>query len=308
MANCDSGSTENPDRATLPTFLDFFAGAGLVRVGLEPTWKCLWANDIDPRKENVYAANFGLEHFLLKDVSKVELDEIPRPSDMAWASFPCQDLSLAGWQRGMSAERSGTFWAFWRVIRDLFDQGERPPLIVIENVPGMLSGDSFSGLCESLAALDLQFGALVIDARHFLPQSRQRVFVVAVDSQVSTADLQDPCPHSSPWFTSALFRAVNDLPSELRQLWRWWRIPPATNIQASLVVDLIDDIPVGVDWNDRAETDRLLGMMTDVNLAKIRDAQESEGTSVGFLYKRMRNGIQRAEVLKISRRLSSFHS
>jgi len=68
----------------------------------------------------------------------------------------------------MSAERSGTFWAFWRLIRDLFDQGERPHVVVIENVAGLLNSNDFDGLCESLAALDFQFGALVMDARYFL--------------------------------------------------------------------------------------------------------------------------------------------
>jgi hypothetical protein len=42
-----------------PTFLEFFAGAGLVRHGLLPTWRCVWANDIDPSKERIYTANFG---------------------------------------------------------------------------------------------------------------------------------------------------------------------------------------------------------------------------------------------------------
>src|SRR5579859_8204216 len=155
-------------------FYDFFAGAGLVNLGLKASWTCAWANDIDPKKADVYRANFGAGRFQLGDVAYVRPASLPPGVDMAWASFPCQDLSLAGWRRGMSAERIGAFWPFWSLMRDLFDRGGCPPIIVIENVVGLLYGENFTGLCEALAGLGMQFGAIVIDARHFLPQSRPR--------------------------------------------------------------------------------------------------------------------------------------
>jgi len=153
-------------------FYDFFAGAGLTTLALSRAWKCIWANDIDERKAQVYRANFPGEHYSRKDIAQVTPDELPEGAHMAWASFPCQDLSLAGWRRGLSAERSGTFWQFWRLMHEKSKMGKRPAIIVIENVVGLLYGDNFSGLCEALAALGTQFGALVMDARHFLPQSR----------------------------------------------------------------------------------------------------------------------------------------
>jgi len=97
-------------------------------------WECVWANDIDPRKEAVYVANFGREHFVCKDVADVKAAELSKKADLAWASFPCQDLSLAGWHRGLSAERSGTFWPFWRIMHELHECGAHPPIVVIENV------------------------------------------------------------------------------------------------------------------------------------------------------------------------------
>ncbi len=75
----------------------------------------------------------------------------------------------------MDAERSGTIRAFWRLMRDLHQQGRRPPLIVLENVVGLLSGGDFGGLCEALADLDMRFGALVINADRFLPVAASRV-------------------------------------------------------------------------------------------------------------------------------------
>jgi len=50
----------------MPTFYEFFAGAGLARLGLEPDWSCVWANDNDPKKQDVYTHNFGDGHFALR--------------------------------------------------------------------------------------------------------------------------------------------------------------------------------------------------------------------------------------------------
>ena len=161
-------------------FMDFFAGVGLAELGLVPPWVCVWANDIDPKKKAIYDANFDGERYLLKNVEAVELADLPAPVDMAWASFPCQDLSLAGWRRGLSATRSGTFWAFHRLMRELHERGQRPPVIVIENVTGLLYGPDFTGLCEALAALGdggtyrrqvNRSNPLRISSRTFLPTS-----------------------------------------------------------------------------------------------------------------------------------------
>ncbi len=276
-----------------PTFLEFFAGAGLVREGLKPLWNCVWANDIDASKERIYTANFGKQEFKLGDVATIEAPSLPS-ADMAWASFPCQDLSLAGWQRGMSAKRSGTFWAFWGLMRDLFDAGRRPPVIVVENVTGLLYGDDFTGLCEALAALDMKFGAMVLDAKWFLPQSRPRVFLVAVDARVNADGLADEIPYA-PHSPKALVAAWRRLPETVKDRWIWWRFQPASRI-VRRVEDLIDEEPQGVDWHSASETKRLLGMMTGVNRAKVDSVVASGEFRVGFLYKRMRNGQQRAEV------------
>ena len=277
------------------TFLEFFAGAGLVRLGLEPLWSCLWANDVDPRKQEVYEARFGSVDFVLGDIGSVTTDSLPVGADMAWASFPCQDLSLAGSRHGMEAERSGTFWDFWRLMRDSLHRGDRPPLIVIENVLGMLYGKDFSLLCEALAALGLQFGPLVVDARLFLPQSRPRVFIIAVDSGVDCSSLVDKeVQGASPWFTKAVRAAYDQIPTSIRGMWRWWSLREPS-LAVPPVEDMIEENPTGVQWHAPSETKRLLEMMTELNRGKIRLAMK-RGSSVGFLYKRIREGVQRAEV------------
>jgi DNA (cytosine-5)-methyltransferase 1 len=131
-------------------FYDFFAGAGLATLGLAPEWECIWANDIDPKKASVYCRNHGDGHFHFGDVARFTASDLPHHSQLAWASFPCQDLSLAGYQRGLNTNRSGTFWAFWKIMRSQFELGQRPPIIVIENVLGLLYGDTFRGLRSKL--------------------------------------------------------------------------------------------------------------------------------------------------------------
>jgi DNA (cytosine-5)-methyltransferase 1 len=276
-----------------PTFLEFFAGAGLVREGLKSTWDCVWANDFDASKGRIYTANFGELEFKLGDVRSVEAGSLPL-ADMAWASFPCQDLSLAGWQRGMAAKRSGTFWAFWKLMRDQFDARKQPPVIVIENVTGLLYGDNFTGLCEALAALDMKFGALVIDAKWFLPHSRPRVFIVAVPSRIDTAPLAANHP-TVPQHTKPLVAAWERLPDSIKNRWVWWRFEPSFEVP-SRVEGLIEAEPQGVTWHSTADTKRLLGMMSLINRAKVEHVSSQGETRVGFLYKRMREGEQRAEI------------
>ena len=248
-----------------------------------------------PERHSSTTPTLASEELVVGDIDEIKAEDLPATADLAWASFPCQDLSLAGWRRGMSARRSGTFWAFWRLMRDLHERDRRPPLIVLENVTGLLYGDDFSSLCEALAALRLQVGALVIDARRFLPQSRPRVFVVAVAAGVDCDGLLEQAPESSPWFPTALRSARATLPATLVANWRWWRLPvPAERppaFEASLEAE-----PVGVAWHSQEETERLLGMMSERNLTKVQEATERGSRAIGLLYRRTRAGRQRAEV------------
>ena len=80
----------------MPSFYEFFAGGGMARAGLGPEWSCLFANDIDPKKSATYAANWSEERLKIGDVAKLTTGDLPGAANLAWASFPCQDLSLAG--------------------------------------------------------------------------------------------------------------------------------------------------------------------------------------------------------------------
>lgn len=76
----------------MPTYYEFFAGGGMARAGLGGEWSCLFANDIDAKKGAAYAANWGANELVVRDVASVTTSDLPGRADLVWASFPCQDL------------------------------------------------------------------------------------------------------------------------------------------------------------------------------------------------------------------------
>lgn len=275
----------------------------MARAGLGPRWECLFANDFDQKKAAIYRLNWGERELVCGDVRKLATDNLPGQPDLVWASFPCQDLSLAGGGAGLRGERSGTFWPFWHLMLGLGGEGRTPGLIVIENVCGTLTshgGKDFAALCAALRTGGYRFGAVVVDAVRFVPQSRPRLFVIAVP-QGSTV------PHEtlreSPdgvFHPRALRVAYSKLEPALQQRWMWWRLPtpPPRNVA---LADAIDDDPSGVEWHTAAETQRLLDLMSDVHSAKVEDAMLECSRVVGTVYKRTRRDdagrkVQRAEV------------
>ncbi|MDB5643646.1 MAG: DNA-cytosine methyltransferase [Hyphomicrobiales bacterium] len=295
---------------TRPTFLEFFAGGGMARAGLGDGWRCAFANDFDAMKVATYRANWGDDDMRPGDVGQIALTDLPAGvADLAWASFPCQDLSLAGDYRGLGRERddaatrSGTFWAFWKLMRGLAQNGRAPRMIVLENVYGAMTsraGQDFAAIGAALAAANYRFGAVVINASNFVPQSRPRVFFIAVHrSEALPAGLTQSGP-SAAWHPPALVDAQARMTGESRAAWLWWNIPQpaARNIGFA---DIIEDEPVGVAWHSAAQTQRLLDLMSDVHRAKLAAAQDSGVRMVGGVYRRTRidkDGVkrQRAEV------------
>jgi DNA (cytosine-5)-methyltransferase 1 len=125
-----------------PGCYEFFAGGGMARAGLGPEWRCLFANYVDPKKATSYAANWGNQHLVVGDVAGLKTDDLPGHADLALASFPCQDPSLAGVGAGLTGSRSGTFWSFWKLMKALRGENRAPRAIVLENVYGALTSHS----------------------------------------------------------------------------------------------------------------------------------------------------------------------
>jgi DNA (cytosine-5)-methyltransferase 1 len=278
------------------TFFEFFAGGGMVRAGLGANWRCLFANDFDPKKAESYVGHWGDKELHVGDVGALKLADLPQQNpDLIWGSFPCQDLSLAGNGKGLKGERSGSFWPFWDLVRAMVKEGRAPSMIALENVVGTLT--SHGG--RDFEAIISAFAEILIDAQHFVPQSRPRLFFIGVPKADAPRQLSLLNEEVDLWHPANVRRAYLALPKELQKRWIWWSMPepPKRNVT---FVDIIEGDPTGVAWHTRAETKRLLSMMSPVNAEKIEAAKKSGKRMVGGAYRRTRteNGksVQRVEV------------
>ena len=285
-------------------FYEFFAGGGMARLGLGKRWKCLMANDICSKKAESYLRNFpGTPDFIADDIRNIDIEQLPGHATLSWASFPCQDLSLAGSRRGLNGNRSSTFWPFWSLMQKLKSQGRPVPIIVLENVVGAISsndGRDFLALFNEITGSGYKFGPLVMDASFFVPQSRPRLFIIAVHDEINIPENLKSLFPVDIWHTKGLVKARERLSSELKNKWVWWNLPVPQKRKMHLD-DIIEMAPDGVEWRTEQETRKLLSLMTDTNLMKVNKAQLKKKRVLGTIYKRTRkdgNGIkrQRAEV------------
>ena len=273
----------------------------MVRAGLGDGWDCVLANDINPMKCAVYRDNWGNDHLAEGDIATLDTAPLMRDVDLYWASSPCQDFSLAGKGAGLSGKRSGVFWDWARVIERAVKAGHAPRIIAFENVVGLITrsgGADFRAILDIFRKLGYRVGALEIDAAHFLPQSRPRLFVVAVREDVALAQVAGEGP-SGPFHTRKIQQLHGALPPAAKRNWIWWRhsAPPAMNHDLTAVLDDAPDTP----WLSAPETKRLMAMMSPVNAARVKEARASGGQQIGMLYKRGRpdaDGVvrQRAEI------------
>lgn len=285
-------------RDSSASLYEFFAGGGLARLGLEPDFHCTFSNDIDPAKAAAYRSAFGGEDLKEGDIWTLTPGDLPGQAALAWASFPCQDLSLAGNRRGLAAPRSGAFWGFHRLIEKLAHEKRAPDILALENVTGLLSshgGADFTALVHALDDLGYRVGALEIDAALFTPQSRPRLFVIAARRAPAHLTASGP---SEPFHSTALRNVVARMPEPLRKRFVWWRLEAPAKRNTRLA-DMLDDPPVGVEWQSQEQTQKLLGQMSELQRARVEALRESGRREVGAVFRRIRieqgERVQRAE-------------
>lgn len=259
------------------TMHEFFAGSGLVAYGLKDMFRPVWSNDICLKKATVYKENFTSKHFVLYDIKNISGTSLPY-AHLSWASFPCQDLSLAGSLGGIDAERSGLVWEWLRILEEM---PEKPALLLIENVTGLLSSNSganYTKLHYALLRLGYKSGAILINAALFVPQSRPRVFVIAIMQDIPIpVELCDSGPN---WLhTQAAITLGRTLPH-----WIWWRADKPPKRKKSLV-DIID-------FNLPYDKDDVLKLIPPHHQKKLDEFDEIVATG----YRRTRHGKQCLEL------------
>ncbi len=284
------------------TFAEFFAGIGLMRMGLERQgWSVAFANDNDEQKHRMYRAQFpdADSHLLPDDVQNVQ-GRVPVVS-LATASFPCNDLSLAGARQGLDGEQSGTFWPFIHAIEAMGEQ--KPPLVLLENVPGFLTshkGEDFTEALLTLNRLGYKVDAFILDAVHFVPQSRERLFVVGVLQEEG-----EPQGVEDAWFLEApQFRESDMRPKALADFIRRhreirWSVrdlpdPPASTKRLE---DILEDLPEDApEWWSAERAEYLLNQMSRRHREIADQMIARPAWSYGTVFRRMRNNRSMAEL------------
>ena len=278
-------------------FAEFFAGIGLVRQGLEQVgWQCAFANDIDEVKAKIYTKNFGNAYLLIDDISNLNASNIPDVT-LVTASFPCQDLSLAGNRKGLTGDRSSTFFEFIRILNELASQKRLPQAVLIENVTGLLSSSEGKDIREvllSLNKLGYSCDVLVINAVYFLPQSRARVFLIGLNTPKFATETELQANNNNVSFQHPCrpiaIQKVIDANSDL--YWNFLNLSPLP-IMKTVLADFVE-ISEHQEWfNDRVLA-REFSYIRDNSkhrLEKAKQLARTTGTPVYLTaYRRMRKG------------------
>lgn len=281
---------------TQKTIAEFFAGIGLMRIGLENTgWRVAFANDIDPDKWQMYRNHFGdTDEFVVEDVHKLTPSQVPTVA-LATASFPCNDLSLAGARHGLAGAQSSAFWGFIDVLKALKREHRLPPLVLLENVTGFLSshnGHDFESALIALNDVGYAVDAFIIDAARFVPQSRQSLFVIGTQNR--------PCEiNETPGFYESELRPRSladfillhpDIAWRLREL-------PSLPQCAKHLGDILEYLPLNHDmWWSRQRADYLLSQMSLKHTAQAQAMINGDTVRYGTVFRRVRNGKSMAEL------------
>lgn len=273
---------------TVPEVAEFFAGIGLVRIGLEAAgFDVVWSNDIEPAKQAMYTGHFPqvdpFHTFVLDDIANVTGADIPTTIALAWASFPCVDLSLAGRRRGLDGSRSATFWHFTRILEEMKDA--RPGVVVLENVVGLATaggGSDLTAAIRELNVLGYSADVLTLDARRFVPQSRPRLFIVGakqvpIDQTTDTTVLR-PAWLQAPFLDPSLITHQARLPE-----------PPPVLVSglATIVEQLTDD---DSRWWDTERTDAFIASLSTMQLERLTRLRSSSTLMYRTAYRRTRGG------------------
>jgi DNA (cytosine-5)-methyltransferase 1 len=173
------------------TFIDLFAGIGGFRIAMQRNQgECVFTSEWDKMAQRTYYANFGEIPF--GDITKPETKEwIPNKFDILCGGFPCQPFSIAGVSKknslgrkhGFEDEKQGNLFFH---IAEIIEK-HRPKTFFLENVKNLVShdkGTTFKVIKETLLDLGYSFHSKVLNGKSFVPQNRERTFMVGFDSNV----------------------------------------------------------------------------------------------------------------------------
>jgi DNA (cytosine-5)-methyltransferase 1 len=285
-----------PSALDLKTFAEFFAGIGLMRMGLEKEgWSASFANDIDEQKLQMYKAHFGAEDdlFLREDIHKIPFVTIPTVT-LATASFPCNDLSLAGARNGLAGEHSSAFWGFVSLLNKM--QERKPRLVLVENVPGFLTshgGKDFEKALLALNGIGYSVDPFIVDAAFFVPQSRKRLFVVGILKEKGANRPEQQLFANSELRPPSL---SNFILSNPQISWTIRSLPRLRKRRLQLT-DILEPLPESApEWWNGERSEYLLNQMSPRHRSIADRMISGENWSYGTVFRRIRNSRSMAEL------------
>ena len=279
------------------TVAEFFAGIGLMRIGLgNAGWRIALANDIDHHKWQMYRDHFGdTGEFIVEDIHKLKSSQIPSVS-LATASFPCNDLSLAGARHGLAGAQSSAFWGFIDILKSMKHERRLPPLVLLENVTGFLSshqGRDFEDALLALNNLGYAVDPIIVDAARFVPQSRQRLFVIGVRTRETSALNETPGFYESELRPPALANFILMHPDIT---WRIQQLPPLPECSKRLP-DILEDLPLNHKmWWSRERCNYMLNQMSPKHRSQAEVMIRGNTMSYATVFRRVRKGKSMAEL------------
>ena len=282
----------NRDLPATPRVAEFFAGMGLVRMALEQAGcRVVFANDISATKQRIYEANFGADEFIRDDIRNVCGRHVPNV-DMATASFPCTDLSLAGNRAGLNGHESSMIREFLRVLAEMGDR--KPAVVLLENVIGLATSQGGADLGEAIMALnglDYTCDLVMVDARWFVPQSRPRVFVVASSVPLAHAADWQASPLRPPW-TRKFVEGRSALKIQTARL-------PDPPCHPGHLVYFVEHYPSHHPlWWGGAKLEGFLSSLSSVQAERLDSMKSTEYVTFATAYRRTRRGKAVWEIRK----------
>lgn len=210
-------------------FIDLFAGIGGFRMAFQNLGgKCIFTSEWDKFSQKTYEANYGEVPF--GDITKVNEDLIPN-HDILLGGFPCQPFSIAGVSKknslgkahGFKDKTQGTL--FFDIVRII--EAKRPKAFLLENVKNLVSHDkkkTFKVIKGTLEELGYSVHAKVLDGKHFVPQHRERIFLVGFDKEVYNGEEKfefPPLPEANHVLEDILQPEVDEKYTLSDKLWNY---------------------------------------------------------------------------------------
>jgi DNA (cytosine-5)-methyltransferase 1 len=272
------------------THAEFFAGIGGMAFGLNH-FNTVWANDICPIKERTFKLNHNDVEFICDDINNILVTDIPNTT-LVSATYPCTNTSCAGDRTGLLGVKSGVVYK-WLELMKSKGGAETHPFAILENPTGLIArnhGSDLTDLISQLNSLGYAVNLMVVDAKHFVPQSRPRIFINCIDRAIISPNItpitsSNDLPQCKNLMTNPLRKWITKN-LDLNLVNVATRPLPTRTIQLESLIEL--DEQNTDHWADENFKDELIRLLVGKQLAKFQKLVNSPFKTVSTVARRGR--------------------